>query len=112
MDTIEIFQEKLHSKIKVLNETTWESKVKKPKIDKWLNNFSDDKEKYHALFLLSNFMFFGNIQIRQLLISLYRDLYKYPIVESIRMADNNIVDPKVIKERFYISRKNTRFLGL
>ena len=106
------YDEVLHNKIKVLNETTWESKIKKPKIEKWLNNFTTEKEKTHALFLLSNFMYFGNIQIKQLLISLYRDLYKYPIIEKIRLDNGDTTDLVFIDQQFKSSRQNTRFLGI
>ncbi|WP_157255306.1 hypothetical protein [Pedobacter sp. Leaf216] len=107
-----LYEEELHKKIKILNETTWESKIKKPKIEKWLNNFSTEQEKSHALFLLSNFMYFGTLQIRQLLISLYRDLYKYPAVEKIRQENGNTTDLTLINEQFFESQKNTRFIGL
>ncbi|MCX2584797.1 hypothetical protein [Pedobacter sp. MR22-3] len=108
----QLFEEELHKKIKILNETTWESKVKKPKIIKWLDNFKTQEEKSHALFLLSNFMYFGNIQIRQLLISLYRDLFKYPAVEKIRLGNDNTTDISFINEQFVIAQKKTRFIGL
>lgn len=107
-----LLEEELHKKIKILNETTWESKVKKPKIVKWLENFKTQEEKSHALFLLSNFMYFGNIQIKQLLVSLYRDLFKYPVVEKIRLQNNNTTNINFINEQFTISQKNTRFIGL
>lgn len=109
---IQLFEEELHKKIKILNETTWESKVRRPKIAKWLENFKTTEEKTHALFLLSNFMYFGNIQIKQLLISLYRDLFKYPVVEKIRLDNNNTTDFSFINEKFAESQKNTRFIGL
>lgn len=112
ISTIETFDEELHDKIKVLNETTWESKVKRPIIDKWLNNFQSDKEKSHALFLLSNFMYFGNIQIKQLLVSLYRDLYKYPIVQEIRLSNGDTTDLSLIENKYNEARKKTKFLAI
>jgi hypothetical protein len=112
MPTIEAFEEELHDKIKVLNETAWESKIKRPIIDKWLNNFKTRKEKSHALYLLSNFMYFGDIQIKQLLISLYRDLYKYPIIQDIRKTNNNTVDLTIIENGFSEAKRRTKFLAI
>jgi len=112
MSTIELFEEELHDKIKVLNETTWESKIKRPIIEKWLNNFSTDKEKTHALYLLSHFMYFGSIQIKELLVSLYRDLYKYPIIKEIRIANGNTVDLAFIKQQYKDAREKTRFIAM
>jgi len=112
MSPVEILEEQLHDKIKVLNETTWESKVKRPIIEKWLANFETEEEKHHALFLLSNFMYFGLIQIKQLLISLYRDVYKYPIIEEIRKSDSNTVDLTAINTKFKEALLQTRFLAM
>ncbi|WP_345954773.1 hypothetical protein [Mucilaginibacter sp. PAMB04168] len=112
MQDIKSFEDELHGKIKVLNETTWESKAKKAAIDKWMENFQTDQERTHALFLLSNFMYFGSIQIKQLLISLYRDLYKYPIIKKIRQSNQNTVDLEFIKSEFKVAQSKTMFLGM
>ncbi len=79
MTYIEI-QENLKSKIKVLNETLWDNRALNPSIEKWLVNFSTEKEKLHALYLLSKFMYFGAVPMRNLLKSLYRDFYRYPLI--------------------------------
>lgn len=55
----DIEEEELFEKIKVLNITLWEHKIEKTQVTKWLGNFKNDKEKIHALYLLSNFMYFG-----------------------------------------------------
>jgi hypothetical protein len=112
MSAEELLEEELHDKIKVLNETTWESKAKRPIIDKWLANFETPKEQCHALFLLSNFMYFGDIQIKELLISLFRDLYKYPIIEEIRKNNADMVDLKAITIQFKNALTNTRFVAM
>lgn len=112
MANVETLEEELLKKIKVLNETTWEFRVHRPKIDKWLDNFADDKEKLHALFLLSHFMYFGSLQIRELLKSLYRDLFKYPIVEAIRVSQSHITNFKELNRLFAEAESKTRFLGI
>ena len=66
----------------------------------------------HALFLLSNFLYFGNRQIRELLKSLYRDLYRYPIIEGIRRSHYDTLDPKVISDCFQEALGRTLFLGV
>ena len=60
----------LTSKIKVLNETIWEGRVTEPVICEWLDNFhrsgaDTPKERLHALFMLSNVMYFGSKQMRR-----------------------------------------------
>ncbi|KAA6335627.1 hypothetical protein EZS27_016169, partial [termite gut metagenome] len=51
----------LKAKIKILNETLWDNRALNPSVEKWLDNFSTDKEKFHALYLLSKFMYFGAV---------------------------------------------------
>ena len=52
------FKEELVRKILILDEIAWEGRVKGPKLNSWLQNFSSEKEKLHALFLISQFMYF------------------------------------------------------
>lgn len=111
MTDIEI-QENLKAKIKVLNETLWDNKVLNPSIEKWLSNFSSDKEKLHALYLLSKFMYFGAVPMRNLLKSLFRDLYRYPLIESIRKNNKDTLIVDLIEEKFKEEEKNTRFIGV
>lgn len=106
------FEEELYRKVKVLNETIWEHRANRPSIEKWLNNFCSPKEKTHALFLLSQFMYFGSFQMRELLKSLYRDLYKYPVVKKIRELNGDTMDAKFIINEFNLAQKQTRFLGI
>ncbi|WP_436414951.1 phosphoribosyltransferase-like protein [Petrimonas sp.] len=111
MTYIEI-QENLKSKIKVLNETLWDNRALNPSIEKWLVNFSTEKEKLHALYLLSKFMYFGAVPMRNLLKSLYRDFYRYPLIESIRKSNGNTLDSDLIENKFKEEEKKTRFLGV
>lgn len=101
----------LLNKIKVLNETTWESRSGNKKIESWLSNFEED-EQIQVLFLLSRFMYFGSIQMRNLLKSLYRDLFKYRIIERIRKENGDTRDLKFINSSFENEQRKTRFLGM
>lgn len=107
----------LMTKIKTLNETVWERRASEPAIREWLENFASPSppaldERHYALFLLSNFMFFGDREIRGLLKSLYRDLYRYPIIEKIRQTNSDTLDSSVIKPAFDGELQRTRFLGV
>jgi hypothetical protein len=107
----------LMAKIKTLNETVWEHRATEPAIREWLDNFEtavppDPDEQAQALFLLSNFMYFGSRQIRELLKALYRDLYRYPIIEHIRRANGDTLDSRIINPLFNAELSATRFLGV
>jgi hypothetical protein len=104
-------------KIKTLNETVWERRATEPVIAEWLDNFAVSNppaadERAHALFLLSNFMYFGSREIRELLKALYRDLYRYPIVAGIRRANHDTLDSGLIDPLFRAELEATRFLGV
>lgn len=104
-----VTEETLINKIRVYNETLWETKVS-GYLDNWLSNFKNSKkEKLYALYLLSNFMFFGSIQIRELLKSLFRDIYKYPILEQIRINNNDTLDSAFIYNKFNNELNKTMF---
>lgn len=106
------FKEKLHEKIYSLNQTLWENRINRTKVDEWLNNFETDEEKEMALYLLSEFMYFGDIQIRILLKTLFRDYFKYPLVMEIRKKNNDTMDPSIIEPLFNEHLRNTRFMGI
>lgn len=57
-------------------------------------------------------MYFSSSSIRNLLKALYRDLYRYPIIEQIRKDNNNTLDPNIIESSFKEELKATRFLGV
>ena len=103
---------KYGKQIEVLNSTIWENRVQGPKIMEWLDNFDDDNEKNYALYMLSRLMYFSSSSIRNLLKALYRDLYRYPIIEQIRKDNNNTLDPNIIEPSFEKELMATRFLGV
>lgn len=81
--------ELLFKKIMILNEHVWEQRAPKPKVEKWLQNFSGrfsspEVEQAHALFWLSQFMYFGARELRVLIRALYRDLYLRPVIREVR----------------------------
>jgi hypothetical protein len=111
-----VLKDELLGKIKILATTIWEDK--NPKVfQKWRENFQqhDDPKKceeLHALYLLSQFMYFGSRQMRYLLKSLYRDQFRYPVIESIRKANGNTTNLGFINSKYDEELKNTRFLGV
>lgn len=104
----------LKYKIRILNERIWENRIKDPIIEDWLENFdkSNNEERIQALYLLSNFMYFGSTQMRELLKCVYRDLFKYPLVEKIRKENNDTTDIDFINKKFLELENKTRFLGI
>lgn len=107
----------LHEKIKRLSDSAWDGCINRRDIDNWVKQFAqsngiEDDEQLHALFLLSNFTYFGQAEIRELLRSLYRDLYKSPIVRTIRKANADVRDKGFLEEEFRKVLRNTRFLGI
>lgn len=109
--------DELRAKIKTLNETVWEHRANWPAVERWLANFSRDQpgqksERLHALFLLSQFMYFGSPELRHLLRSLYSDVFAYPIIESIRRAHADTTDRRLIGSKFSSEVRATRFLGI
>jgi hypothetical protein len=107
----------LLKKIKQLTETAWYGKILEPDVRQWLEQFEasanvDDDEQLQALFLLSNFVYFGQREIRELLRSLYRDLYKTPALHSIRRAHGDTKDIGLLNREFDVHLQKTRFLGM
>lgn len=111
-------RDELFAKILILNETIWEDRVKDPLIREWIANFNDpvvgDKadQELHALYLLSQFMYFGGRQMREMLKVLFRDLYKYPIIEEIRHQNADTTDVSFITQSFESALERTMFLGV
>lgn len=99
-------------KIEVLNSTIWENKALRPRIDEWLLNFNTDEEREYALYLLSQLMYFSSSNIRNLLKTLYRDLYRYPVIERIRKGNSDTLDEGFIESEFNKELLQTRFLGV
>jgi hypothetical protein len=112
-------KQKLEQKILNYYQTIWQDAyIKGDTYKKWLENFDDDnddiQEQQHLqmLYLLSKFMYFGHLQIRELLRALFRDLVKYPIIEQIRRSNKNSLDMDYINHQFREELNKTRLLGV
>lgn len=111
------YSDELLKKIKTLSETIWDHRAQGPQINAWLDNFAaastaGGDERTHALYLLSQFMYFGVRQTREMMRVLFRDLYQYPIVEEIRRANKDTTDSAFIEGEFRASLERTLFLGV
>ena len=110
--------DELLAKIKSLSETVWDRRASEPQITDWLTNFSaqangtEDERKLHALYLLSQFMYFGSREMRELMRVLFRDLYRYPIIEAIRRENDNTTNLQVIEQGFRARLDRTLFLAV
>lgn len=107
----------LHEKLKNLFETTWENRINLPDVERWASQFEtkdpiEDDERLHALFLATHFIYFGQSEIRELLKSLFRDLYKTPIIHQIRRSNGDTADVNFINKEFASTLTRTRFLGV
>ncbi len=110
MDEKKIVEELLH-KIKIFNETVWEHRVSRKKVNNWLNNF-EDNERRDLLFLLSQFIYFSKFQIDNMLVAIYRDFFKYSIVEKFRMSNSDTLDESLIKAHLDSVLVKTRFVPI
>jgi hypothetical protein len=107
----------LIEKIKLLNESIWEHRVSHATIERWLENFADKSlpvsdQQIHALHLLSQFLYLGEREVRELLKAIFRDLYQYPIVAKIRRERSDTKNTRVISRAFNRELQHTRFLGM
>ena len=109
--------EALYEKIKELNELIWENRATRPSVNRWLDNFSGgcvskETERGHALYLLSKFMYLGQIEVRELLRAMFQDLVRHPLSIKARatLTDKNDFDK--VFHGFLSELHATRFLGL
>ncbi|HUV31695.1 MAG TPA: hypothetical protein VMY05_11495 [Acidobacteriota bacterium] len=101
--------------IQELNELIWERQVTEPMIEDWVSNFKSERARFpdyevNALYLLSNFLYFGSKEIRSLLKSMYRDKVKYRIVANIRRSLNHTLDANTIHEHYERELRRSRFI--
>lgn len=111
-------EDSLFDKLELLNGRLWEGKVDRRKIERWLENFSvsdqadRQQNRDHALYLLSQFVYFGLGEVRELLKALFRDHYRYPIISEYRRANQDTADIVAIHQHFQNELAGTRFLGI
>jgi hypothetical protein len=107
--------EALGTRLVTLDERVWEGNAGGPAIENWLQNFvgragaNADLEKLHALYLLSQFMYYGAREIRVLLKALYRELFLLPLARNIRATTNSEAE---FQSKMEAERAATRFLGV
>lgn len=110
--------EELIERILVLSDYAWERRIDKPAIDRWLENFDGrsgaevEVERLHALYLLSQLLFFGIREMRVLLRSLYRDLFLIPLIQEAREQNSGTRDINVLSNSLSDAINSTRFLGV
>ncbi|MFA6103269.1 MAG: hypothetical protein WC721_13845 [Victivallaceae bacterium] len=113
----ELFEE-YKDTIQTLNDAIWEKRVSPRNLDNWLNNFSDstfadvDKQKLHAIYLLTQFMYFGVREVREMLKYIYVHIYKYPIIRNIRLNNSNTLNTDFLNQKFNEELQKTRFLAM
>lgn len=107
--------EALTTRLVTLDERVWEGNANGPAVENWLRNFvgrtgeNEDIERLHALYLLSQFMYFGAREIRVLLKALYRELFLLPLAQKVRSETRSEAEflAKIEEEQ-----AATRFLGV
>jgi hypothetical protein len=107
-----MIEQTLISKIKTLRKVAWEGLSDQSMIDAWLDNFSSELERKHALYLLSKFVYFGDRQIRQLLKAMYREKFKIPLIAEIRKNLGGTKSLLLIHASFQTELEKTRFVGM
>ena len=111
------YEHRIIQKLKTLSVVAWDGKCDYRLVTNWLQQFNGDSgvtkdiERLQMLYLLSNFLYFGPREIQELLRSLYRDLFKYRLVESIRLSHNDTTDTSIIHPLYLKALRATRFLG-
>jgi len=107
----------LRKKIRRLSETVWEGRAKGAEIQDWLATFSSHNargvdEHLHMLHLLSNFLYFGIREVRELLRALFQHLCQRPLIFSIRRAHSDTIDIDLIEQQLSKAIARTRFLAV
>ena len=118
VDDAKLCSELLMKRILVLSDYAWEHRIDRPAVDSWLKNFNGrsglppDVEKLHALYFLSQFLYFGVREIRVLLQALFRDLFLIPLIQEIRLKNGNTRDPMIVARELQLTMSRTRFMGV
>jgi hypothetical protein len=107
----------LRKKIKRLSEAVWERRAQGSEIELWLSSFSQKNvkgvnEKLHMLYLLSNFLYFGVRETRELLRSLFRQLCQRPLIMKIRKDNGDTIDIDQVESLLTVAVGRTRFLAV
>jgi hypothetical protein len=109
--TMHYSEDKMLSKIKMLNESLWEHRINRCEVESWLSHFKESRRE-DCLSLLSRLPYFGNAELCELMNSLFRDLYKSPLMRNIRQHNKNTADHDFINREFLAVLDKTRFLSV
>ena len=113
----DLFQN-LMTKLRTLSSLAWGGECEWGVVRSWLQGFTgrtgldEALEQLHALHLLSSFIYFGTPEVRELLRSLYRDVFRYEIVSRIRYQNSKTTDSNLISRLYKGELAATRFLPL
>jgi hypothetical protein len=107
----------LRQKIKRLSECVWERRATGKEIDAWLSSFSEKSaggvnERLHMLHLLSNFLYFGIREMRELLKAQFQYACQRPLMTSIRRANAGTINIDLIESQLQAAIGRTRFLAV
>jgi hypothetical protein len=103
--------------LQILAEHAWDREVTWDEISRWAENFSGlhtlkDEEQRGALYLLTRFMFFSKRLTREMLRSLYRDLFESPLKQRARRSLRHSRDAVLIQRLYEGELKTTRFVAI
>lgn len=111
LEDYETLSQGYQNKITNLSNWIWNGSVNLMTIENWLENYEGahdtEREKINALHLLSQFMHFELREVRAILESMYRDLYKKPVIKTLKKRGSSNI-PHDYKNVL----KNTRFIGI
>lgn len=109
----------IRKRIMLLSDTIWEGNGSTEDVNLWLENFTGKTdgvpaatEQYHAAHMLSHFTYFGLRELRELLKALYRDLFRYVVIQEIRDNADGSTDATFLRDAFDRRLSQTRFLGV
>lgn len=103
-------------KIKDLSTWIWKADIDNTKINNWLLNFNGlvDQNKEHeelnSLFLLKQYMYFGQRELREMLKSAYHNLFYKPLLHHLKYTEN--VPSSNLENELKSNLSKTRFLGI
>jgi hypothetical protein len=109
--------DELQAKIKTLHDTTWNRHGDWPQVLTWLTQFRSDAdvakdEQIQALYLLSNFLYFGDSEIRALLRSLFRDVFRPVLAQTVRSNHGGTRGQGLLAPLIEEEIAQTRFVAL
>jgi len=109
--------EELKRRVLTLSTRAWDTQMTWPQVESWLSNFEGDfgdraSERLHALHLLTQSTVFGQNLIREMLRTVYTQLFRYPLISNIRKANSDSLDSVLIEAAFAGELSATRFLGV